>query len=111
MVASLVATGTRFLVLDVKGLLAVMAFSAELALGHLAHVHFIRTLGHLEYLIVAIGTLEIFAGDVLLVAEDDVQSILGGEGKIAASDFLRNGAHRRRQADHDHGHSQEPLHP
>ena len=63
--------GAVFLVLHVERLLPIMAFAAEISLGDLRHVHLVRPLRHLEYLIMAPDTLKPLAFHVFFMAEDD----------------------------------------
>lgn len=67
----LVTASAVFLVFYIEALLSIVAFTAEVSLGQLAHVHLVRTLRHLEYLIVAAGTLEALVIYVFFMAEND----------------------------------------
>jgi hypothetical protein len=48
-----------------------MASAAEFPLGDLRHAHLGRSLGHLEILVMTVGTLEILSVHMFFVAEDD----------------------------------------
>jgi hypothetical protein len=82
--------------LHVERLLAVVALSAEVSLGDLAHVHLVRTLGHLEDLVMAARAFDALALDMGVMAEVHRTGILGREFDIPAADLLRH--HRQRQS-------------
>jgi hypothetical protein len=91
---SAMAAGAVFLVFYIEGLLTVMAFAAKFALGDLAHVHFVRAVGHLEDLVVAAGAFQAATVHVLIVAEQYGRRIFRREGKVSSSDFLGEGSIR-----------------
>ena len=65
------ATSAVFLVLDVEGLVAVVTLAAESPLRDFVHVHFVRSLGHLEYLVVTSGAFQAMSVYMLVMAEYD----------------------------------------
>jgi len=89
-------------VLDVKNILSVVAFTAESTFVHLTHRHFVRTLGHLEKLVVAGVAHEAIFTDMRFMAEDDRRCISGREGQISAANHLRKSEQRDRHVEYDH---------
>ncbi len=83
-----VAPAAVLLVFHVKGLFPVVTFAAEVAFVDAGHVHFVRTLGHLEDLVVTTGALEAFFVNMFVVAEDDDGCVLGREGNVTPADLL-----------------------
>jgi len=66
-----VTANAVFLILNVKPLLTVMAFSAEITFGHFAHFHFVRSLGHLKNLIMTASAFETLSINMVIVTEND----------------------------------------
>ena len=90
------------LILDVEAFLPVVTLAAEITLGDLAHFHFIRSLGHLEDLVMAPGAFQTLSVHMLIMAEYDWRGVFGREGQVSTANFLRNGAERNRQAGQYH---------
>lgn len=91
--------------LYIERLLTVVALAAEVAFCDLAHIHLVRSLSHLEYLIMTSGALDPLALDVELMTENDGAGVLRRELDIAASDFLcssREGNHQAEQNSNYH---------
>jgi hypothetical protein len=96
-----VTARTILLVSHVESPLAIMTFSAEITLGKLCHVHFVRSLRHLEELIMTVAASEGLLIYVLFMAEEHRRGILGRECYITAADLLCDGTHRKQEACHD----------
>jgi hypothetical protein len=87
------ASRAVFRFFHVKRFLPIMALAAEVALGDLGHIHFVRSVSHLEYLIVASHAFQAFSLDVEFVTEDDGTCILRRKGYIPPAHlFRKNGA-------------------
>jgi hypothetical protein len=84
-------------VLDVEGLLSIVAFPAEFAFGDLAHVHFVGTLRHLEDLVMAPGAFEAFLAHVPLVAEKDRRGLFRSERQVTPAHLLSECAERKQK--------------
>ncbi len=76
-VALPVAARTAALVLDIETFLTVVAPAAELAFIHFGHIHLIRALGHLKYLVMAGRALEAFLAHMFFMAEMNRCGALG----------------------------------
>jgi hypothetical protein len=105
-----VATGTILLIDHIKRSLAIMTFAAEITLGQLCHVHLVRSLGHLEELIVTIAAAKSFFIYVFFVAEENGPRILGRERYIAAPNLLRKDTHRYQEANHNNRNEEQSFH-
>lgn len=88
-----------FLILHIKGFLTVMAFTAEIALTELRHIHLVGSLLHLKNCIMAAGAFETFFVDMFFMAEYNRAGILWIENYVSTSDFLTNGNSRSAQAE------------
>jgi len=87
-----------------------MAFAAEITLVHFFHVHLVRSLRHLENLIVAVAAPESFLIYMLFMAEENRPGILGSKSQIPTPDLLRDGAHRGQKASHDECNEKKYFH-
>jgi len=104
-----VTANAVLLVFYVECFQAIMTLAAESTFGHFVHMHLVRTMGHLEYKVVANGALEVFFIHVFSMAENNGQRIFGNKGEIAAACFCNN-AHRDQQAGRDHGYYKQLFH-
>jgi hypothetical protein len=86
------------LVFYIKGFFSIVAFSAEIAFIDAGHFHFVRTLGHLEYLVVTAGAFETFFIHMLFMAEDDYRSVLGSKGYVTSPDLFGRSGVRQNEA-------------
>jgi hypothetical protein len=93
-----VAPAAVLLVFYIKGFFSIVAFSAEIAFIDAGHVHFVRTLGHLENLVVTTGALEAFFIHMLFMAEDDYRCVLGRKGYVTSPDLLGRSRVRQNEA-------------
>jgi len=95
----------------VKGGLAVVTGPAEIAFGHLAHVHLVRSLFHLEDPEVTSRASSPVRCNVILVVEDDGRRTLGLIPYSASTNQnLRYGAERQHEAEQDHKNDVFPFH-
>jgi hypothetical protein len=69
-----------FLGVRIGRFLPVMAFPAEVAPVDPAHIHLVRSLGHLEYLIVTLSALEAFFVHMFIMTKDDGSCVFRHEG-------------------------------
>jgi hypothetical protein len=105
-----VAAGTIFLISHIKGPLAIMAFAAEIALGQFFHVHLVRSLRHLEELIVTIAAAKSFFIYVFFVAEKNGTRTLGRERYIAAPNLLCKDTHWDQEACYNDSNKEPSFH-
>jgi hypothetical protein len=99
------ALGAVFRGLHIEGFLSVVALSTEIPFGELAHVHLVRTLRHLEYLVMAAGALDALVFDMGLMAENYRACVLGRELDVSATDLLCDSRVRQDETynqKHDH---------
>jgi hypothetical protein len=105
-----VAAGTILLITHIKSPLAIMTFAAEITLGQFFHVHLVRSLLHLEELIVTITAAKSFFIYVLFVAEENGPRILGRESHIAASNLLCKDTDRDQEECHNNSNEEQSFH-
>lgn len=65
-----------------------MAFTAEITLRDLIHLHFVGSLSHLKYPIMAICAFEIMLSDMFYMTENNRKNICGGKYQISATYLL-----------------------
>jgi hypothetical protein len=74
--------------LYIERFLPVMALSAKISLGQLAHVHLVGPLGHLEHMVMTARALQALRFYMQFVAEHNFRCPPGFEGEVAAAYFI-----------------------